>query len=256
MNPKKILQTIINHKKKEISLAKKKLPPQKIMDLIQLSHRSFINSLSRNQINLIAEIKKASPSEGILRDNFNHLKIFQVFEKYAAAVSILTDEKFFQGNLAYLKDIAQMSSIPLLRKDFIIDQYQIFESRYFGADAILLIASILQKKQIETFISLAKSLNMDSLVEVHDLTDLKKVLKIKNLKIIGINTRNLQDFSIDLTSAKQLLNLIPKKYIVVIESGLKNKNDLNKFKGKAHNFLIGSALMRAKSISKKLKSFF
>jgi len=228
-----ILQKIIEQKKKE-------LVDIKGFDNLEPSTRNFKACL-KGKNNIIAEIKRRSPSEGKIKD-CNVVEIAKIYDKYANAISIVTDKEFFGGDIGDIKRVKQVTSLPVLRKDFIIDKKQILESRYYGADAILLIASILTKEQIDEFIGLAKQYSMDCLVEVHTKEEIEKVLETK-AKIIGINNRNLKTFKVDLNKTNELKKLIPTDKIVVSESGF---SDIEQIKSVDTNaVLIGTSLMKS-----------
>ncbi|MEK7851320.1 MAG: indole-3-glycerol phosphate synthase TrpC, partial [Deltaproteobacteria bacterium] len=201
-------------------------------------------------------VKKASPSKGVIREDFDHLEIARTYERNgASALSVLTDRHFFQGSIDYLSEIRQMVSLPLLRKDFIFDEYQIFEARGYGADAVLLIAAVLDDKELCDFVKLSLDLGMAPLVEVHDETELERTLKT-NAELIGINNRNLQTFKTDINTTVRLMNSIPEDKIVVSESGINTKEDMKLLKDAGVDaFLIGEALMRESDIGKKLREF-
>lgn len=254
-----ILHAIITEKKRSVSLRKNDLPVEKIkagLNSIE-KQRDFKYMLSRKTgINIIAEIKKASPSAGIIAKNFNVAKIAKEYSQgNAAAISVLTEEKYFLGDISYINLVKDNSELPVLRKDFIIDEYQIFESKYFNADAILLIAAVLDAKLISEYIKISKNIGLDCLVEVHNEEELDSVLSTP-AEIIGINNRNLKSFEVDLNTSLMLAAKIPKNKIIVIESGIKSKNDINIYqKNDINSFLIGEALMRSNNISITLKSF-
>jgi indole-3-glycerol phosphate synthase len=202
-----------------------------------------------NGISIIAEIKKASPSKGLIRENFNLLEIARdYYESKVEAVSILTEKKFFLGNDEYLKSVRDNFPLTILRKDFIIDEWQIYQSRIIGADAILLIAAILNDEELKDFSSIADGLGLACLVEVHDEEELNRVLNIGS-KIIGINNRNLKSFDVSLKITERLIKFIPKDKIIVSESGIKDKNDIKYLKTLGVNaVLIGESFMRTNSI--------
>ena len=212
---------------------------------------------SRGRIRLIAEVKKASPSKGIIRINFDPIEIAKIYASNgAAAISVLTEAGHFMGNLDYLKEIRDTLGNhrpPLLRKDFILDAYQVYESRAFGADAILLITAILTPEKLRTLMDLSKSLGMHCLVEVHNETELETALN-NNAEIIGINNRDLQTFNVDLTTTKRLYHLIPPGKVVVSESGIKSHEDIQKLEQWGVNaVLIGEAFMSAPDIAAKMR---
>ncbi|MCP4267387.1 MAG: indole-3-glycerol phosphate synthase TrpC [Candidatus Brocadiaceae bacterium] len=210
-----------------------------------------------NKIKFIAEVKKASPSAGIIREDFNYLNIAKEYEAGgASAISVLTDKEFFKGDLKYLSEIKKTVSLPVLRKDFIIDPYQIYEAKAAGADLVLLIARILTKEQIDTFLALTHKLGMECLVEVHDIDELNTVLETE-ASIIGINNRNLDTFETNIETTLQLCHLIPEEKIIVSESGIKTRADvLNLEKAGIDAILIGETLMRSIDISQKINELF
>ncbi|NOR64899.1 MAG: indole-3-glycerol phosphate synthase TrpC [Candidatus Scalindua sp.] len=210
-----------------------------------------------NRIKFIAEVKKASPSAGIIRADFNYINIAMEYEAGgASAISVLTDKEFFKGDIKYLSEIKKTVSVPVLRKDFIIDPYQIYEARAAGADLVLLIARILTKEQIEIFLSLSHELGMECLVEVHDNDELEKVLETESA-IIGINNRNLDTFETNLETTLQLCHRIPEDKIIVSESGIKTRADVLMLEEAGIDaILIGETLMRSEDISRKIKELF
>ena len=252
-----ILDEIYKHKLSEVSEYKRRVSIKTLKEQCKKKQkaRSFGAELKSNtNIRIIAEIKKASPSLGIIRKDFNPVDIARIYEAGgAAAISVLTDEKFFQGNLSYLTDVKKSVNLPILRKDFIIDAYQIFEARSAGADAILLIAALLSKDEIQRYLELARELDMDCLVEVHSETELKKVLQT-NAHIIGINNRDLATFKTDLGTTLRLRPMIPAEKIVVSESGIKSRADVVKLiKEGVGAILVGETLMKSDDISAKLR---
>src|SRR3989338_2789436 len=185
-----MLKQIIENKRKEIKISRKKFPLSNFKNKIVNSERDFKKALMKDKLNLIAEFKRNSPSGNINGKQYDIKTIINIYNKYASAISVLTDNKFFSGSLGDMKEVSKLTKLPILRKDFIIDEYQIYEARFYNADAVLLIASILSLEEINDFIDIAKSMNMNCLVEVHNEEDLNKVLK-SNAIIIGINNRNL-----------------------------------------------------------------
>ncbi len=218
--------------------------------------RPFLSSSQDDPYRIIAEVKKASPSKGIIRENFDPLLIAKEYEKGGAnAISVLSEPHFFQGNLEYLTQIRRYVPTPLLRKDFIIDEYQILEALVYGADFILLIAKALSKKELKSLLEYAWHLGLNALVEIHDKDDLTKAI-FAGADIIGINHRNLETFEMDMKLCQKLIPLIPNGKIIVAESGLNDKNtliELNKIGVDA--FLIGEYFMRKNNISQSLKEF-
>jgi indole-3-glycerol phosphate synthase len=245
-----ILFEIISNRQKQIKLAESKVSLTEIKTKAEkaVQHKTsnrFLKALQNNRTAIIAEVKKASPSKGIICEDFNYLQIAKEYKDGgAAAISVLTEESYFQGHLNYLYEIAQTVDLPILRKDFIVNEYQIYEAALNGASAILLIASVLSEKQLETFQELAQTLKMGSLVEVHNEAELTKVLKL-GAQIIGINNRNLRDFSVSLEKSYYLGKQIPDHIIKVSESGIHNRDDIIELeKNGFQAALIGETLMR------------
>ena len=202
------------------------------------------NLLNKDQA-IIAEIKKASPSAGIISEDFDPIQKAKDYEAFgAAALSILTEEDFFLGSIEYLKEVKAITSLPILRKDFIVDDYQIYEAKLMGADCILLIASILSDAQITAFVTLAEELELDYLIEVHDELELSRVEHFKDA-MIGVNNRDLKTFTVDLDNSVRLKHKFEHSNIFIAESGIKNQDDIDYLKShQIHAFLIGESLMR------------
>jgi len=251
-----ILKAIVTKKKARIALSQQQLSPEDLKAKLTglPATRPFKEAISKlRQISLIAEIKQASPSKGVMRQNFNLAEIARAYQEAGVqAVSVLTEEDFFSGNPAYLNEVRAEFSGPVLRKDFILESYQVYESRYLGADAILLIADLLTKDKLVELMQIADELGLDYLVEVHDEKELKKVLNLK-VPIIGINNRNLHTLEIDFKTTEKLFTLIPKDKVVVVESGIKNSQDVLflKILG-ASAVLIGTAFMESADIKSKV----
>ena len=256
------LEKIIEHKKSELNNYKNQVSLSFLKASIKdmAPPQDFAGALKRvskkenpENFNIIAEIKKASPSKGVIRDDFDPVEIARIYETYGAvALSVLTDREFFQGSFDFLKDIRSNTEMPLLDKDFIIDPYQIYQARYFGADAILLIAAVLCDYELKTFLDLAHELGIDALVEVHTLEELQRVLLLQP-PIIGINNRDLTTFQVTIETSLKLIHYIPEDIIVVSESGIESKSALKKLYAAGFDaFLIGEALMRVKNIGSKL----
>lgn len=241
-----ILQVIIAAKRLEVAKRKKNHPIN--AQELERSNKDFKKAIAgKNQLSLIAEIKRASPSEGVIRDDFEPITCAQSYEfAGASAISVLTDERFFKGHLDILAMVGKAVSLPVLRKDFIIDEYQILEARKYGADAILLIATILTDKEIKRFIGEARKFNMDALVEVHNEKELKRALGA-GAEIIGINNRDLTTFKIDLTVTRTLSRLIPEDKIVVAESGVYGRVDVAQIRGVVDAMLVGTSIMKAEN---------
>ncbi|TVM00820.1 MAG: indole-3-glycerol phosphate synthase TrpC [Candidatus Brocadia sp. WS118] len=247
-----ILDDIYQYKLCEVAKSKKRIPLAVLEKRIQKrgGTKSFSRALkSDRNISIIAEIKKASPSAGIIRDDFKPIEIALLYQEGgAAAISVLTDEKYFQGNLSYVTDVKACIDLPVLRKDFIIDPYQIYEARSAGADAILLIAALLPEDEIQNLLNLAKELEMDCLIEVHTESELRKVLQT-SAGIIGINNRDLATFTINLETTFRLRPLIPGGKIIVSESGIKTRAEILRLFNKGVNaILVGETLMKSNDI--------
>ena len=254
MKTKTILEKIINFKKVEIEKRKNFTPLESFIDKINEEKRDFKKALRNKNITIIAEIKKHSPSRGVLRENFDYKSIAKEYEKGgASAISILTDAKFFWGRNEYLSEVKKEVNLPVLRKEFIIDEYQIYQSAHIGADAILLIAKILEFKQLEKFVDLAHKLKMACLVEIDSQKELQKALST-TAEIIGINNRNLDTFQTSIEKSLNLKKFIPEDRISVSESGIKKREDITELeKADFDSVLIGEALIKEKEIGKKLK---
>ena len=258
-----ILKKIVSRKHEEIDEGIKRVPLERMIELASNADqtRGFYNALQskvkQKQSGIIAEIKKASPSKGVLRENFDPVEIAKSYESGGAScLSILTDRDFFQGDSLFLIKARAAVSIPVIRKDFIVDPYQVYESRAMGADCILLIVSCLKDSELKSLSQLASSLGMDTLVEVHDSDELHRALKLE-LPMLGINNRNLRNFEVSLQTTIDLLSEIDDDKLVITESGITSKTDVELMHN--HNvfgFLIGEAFMRDSNPGQKLKEFF
>ena len=215
---------------------------------------AIMSRVSKKETAIIAEIKKASPSKGLIREDFEPIKISKEYEEGGATcLSILTDEPFFQGKLEYLDSVRSSCELPILRKDFMIDLYQIYETKAYGGDCILLIVAALDIIQLKDFSQLARELNLDILIEAHSEEELNEALSI-NSKLIGINNRDLTTFEVDKNLAIKLARQIPKDVIVVSESGISSREDILSSKEQGiHSFLIGESFMRKPNPGKALK---
>ena len=258
-----ILKRIVARKREEIDESMSRISIERMIELTKFSDntRGFYNALATKTNNrqnaIIAEIKKASPSKGVLCDNFDPVEIAKSYENGGATcLSVLTDRDFFQGDPQNLIKARAAVSIPVIRKDFIIHPYQVYESRAMGADCILLIVSCLKDEDLKSLSDLAISLSMDVLVEAHDLGELKRALKLE-LPMIGINNRNLRSFDVDLRTTIDLLEEIGDDKLVITESGIKSRNDVALMhKNNVYGFLVGEAFMRQSDPGKELKEFF
>lgn len=254
-----ILDEIVLKKKETLKEAQSRLSARELKTMINNIEkpRDFKAAVKRSpeeKIKLITEIKKASPSRGVIRKEFDHVSIARIYEEKAVnAVSVLTEENFFQGKLPFLSDVRKIFSRPVLRKDFIFDEYQIYESRAYEADAILLIAAILEKSQASEYLHLAKELGLSVLFEVHDFRELEMALSIET-EIIGINNRNLKTLVVDINTTFILKKEIPSQKIVVSESGIKTREDVKNLDVSGIDaMLIGTSLMETQDISGKIE---
>jgi indole-3-glycerol phosphate synthase len=236
-------KTIITIDKRKESKSLDHLKSQ--IENLTLADPNFKKSLLKKDEAIIAEIKKASPSAGIISHNFNPVSKAKEYENIgASALSILTEESYFKGSSKYLEEVKRHTKLPILRKDFMIDEYQLYEAKLMGADCILLIASILNDEQLKSFVMLAESLKLDYLIEVHDIDELRRVECFKNA-IIGVNNRNLKTFDVDINNSINLKKQFKGENIFVSESGIKRKSDIKLLKENGiHVFLIGESLMK------------
>jgi len=265
--PQHILEEIVWHKETEVDQMRERLSlldlQKKVKDLPP--PKDFVGALRQGKTSpaLIAEVKKASPSKGVIREDFDPVAIARAYEQAGAAcISVLTDEKFFQGSFAYLQQVREAVEVPLLCKDFVIYPYQIYMARLHGADAVLLIAAILSDKDLQYFIKIVQALHMTALVEVHTLEELDRVLALSGVHLIGINNRNLQDFSVDLQTSCRLLadrhSQIQKQGILTVsESGLHTPSDLSQVKQAGiEAVLIGESLVKQPNPAAAIASLF
>ncbi|MHC5766599.1 MAG: indole-3-glycerol phosphate synthase TrpC [Nostoc sp.] len=259
-----ILEEIVSHKRQEVAQMQQELPLPSLRQQLNTAPtvRNFLTALQENpnQPSLITEVKKASPSRGIIRADFDPVAIAQAYERGGAAcLSVLTDEKFFQGGFDNLRRVRQQVALPLLCKEFIIDRYQIYLARTAGADAVLLIAAILSDRELQDFLRVIHYLGMIALVEVHTLAELDRVLKLDNLSLVGINNRNLEDFTLDLGTTQQLLaerqqQLQSLDITVVSESGLYTPADLSLVaEAGARAVLIGESLVKQRDVEQAVR---
>lgn len=251
-----ILNRIGEHKRQEIEVAKKERPLASLKDSTALPVRDFIAGLKKNKPAIIAEIKKASPSKGLIRADFDVAAIAEIYEQNGAScLSVLTDVHFFQGDPTYLAVAKNHSSLPILRKDFMIDSYQIYESRALGADCILLIVAMLDDKQLYDYCQLAQELKMAVLVESHTLDEFQRALHLPT-PLMGVNNRSLHTFTTDIHTSIELVNYLPPDKMIITESGINSADDIKLMQEHGINtFLIGESLMRAKDIGAKLSEF-
>ena len=263
-----ILDKIVATKKIEIAHELQKISLSNQRDIAEsnnkdalLKPRGFIyaieNKIAAGKAGVIAEIKKASPSKGILRENFNPAQIAQSYEKHGAAcLSVLTDVDYFQGCNAFLQEARSACNIPVLRKDFTIDPYQVYEARAIGADAILLIVACLELNQMKELEACAHELGLDVLVEVHNAPELEQALELKT-PLLGINNRNLKTFEVTLQTTLSLLSMVPEDKTLVTESGILGRSDVQLMRDNQINaFLVGEAFMRAADPGVALSELF
>ena len=260
-----ILEEIIWHKDIEISNFKKLVPLENLIKKIEVlpQTKNFIDEIihSNNQPAIIAEIKKASPSKGVIREDFNPSQIASIYERCGAScISVLTDKKFFKGGFEILSTVRETTRLPLLCKDFIISAYQIYKARCSGADAVLLIAAILTNADLIYLKKIADKLNLDVLVEVHDKSELQRIIKLDCFNLIGINNRDLKTFSTDLEVTTSLIDklsndVIKKNTVFISESGINNNKDLIMLKNHGiRGVLIGERFMKEKDIENSFKT--
>jgi indole-3-glycerol phosphate synthase len=259
-----VLQKILARKVEEVAQRKVSVP---LADLERLAYgslaprgfaRALMERVARKEPAVIAEVKKASPSKGVLREEFIPTDIARSYESGGATcLSVLTDVDFFQGSDAYLKEVRAACSLPVIRKDFMIDPYQVIEARAIGADCILLIVSALDDVQMSELATAAKSVGLDVLVEVHDAVELERALNVLETSLIGINNRNLHTFEVNLETTLDLLPSIPRDKVVITESGILNRADVELMQiSDVHAFLVGEAFMRAENPGHELHRLF
>jgi len=254
-----ILEEIINKNLPELEERKRRLPLDKLKELIKKQPKplSLAGVLSGNDIKLMAEVKKASPSKGVICPDFDAVSIAKAYaDGGASAISVLTESHFFQGSPDYLASIKRAlkgRGIPILRKDFIHDPYQIYESCAYGADSLLLIVAMLSEQKLNELLGLSSSLGMDCLVEVHSEAEVD-IAVMSGARIIGINNRDLPSFTVDIDTTRRLKPLIPSDRIVVSESGIRNRSDIEKLKERGVDaVLVGEALMSSPDISARMR---
>lgn len=254
-----ILDDIVAHKREELKEAKKKLPLGELVSAAaEVSPAvDFAGLHARTPgVKIISEIKRASPSRGVIRDDFDHFSIAREYEDSGAfALSVLTDRRFFGGDISYLSDIRTRSALPILRKDFTIDPYQVYEARCHGADLVLLIVAVLDRGRIEEYHSLARSLGMNCIVEVHGEEELETAL-LAGSEIIGINNRDLRTFDVSLDTSRRLCGMVPEGKIIISESGISSVGDMEGLMACGiDTFLIGETFMKAESPGEALRGF-
>jgi len=252
-----VLQKIVAYKKEEIERAKAEMPFEELVKQLPAAPpiRDFVSQLRMHHpMGIIAEVKKASPSAGVIREEFDPVDIATIYElNGAACISVLTDEHFFQGKLSYLSQIREATQIPLLRKDFILDPYQIAEARIAGADCILLIAECLGEQELRALYKYTRELGMQALVELYDETNLQRVLDL-NPHIIGVNNRNLRSFETDLSHSVRLHKKVRETILFVSESGIQTAEDVHQLMDSGiHAILVGESLIRSEDIARAIQ---
>ena len=266
-----ILDQIIESKRREVAERKERVPVESLRETIATlgRPRNFFHAVTgkpagKKPLNLIAEVKKASPNAGVIREDFDAVAIARDYEQAGAeALSVLTDEPFFQGRLEYIHAVRDAVRLPVLRKDFIIDPYQVYESRASGADAILLIAECLETSQLIDLQILATELNLTTLIEVHDMDNLMRVrdrvigFPHRSYSLVGINNRDLRTFKTDLGNTLRMAELIEDRSVLVSESGIHTRDDVRKLaKAGVRAVLVGESLMRSGDVKAKVKELF
>ncbi len=254
---KNILDQLAEHAIDRVSAAKKSVSLIKIKEKAYALPKGdliFEKALSKSELAFICEVKKASPSKGIIAKDFDYLKIAKDYEETGAdCISVLTEPKWFLGSDTYLKEICETVSIPVIRKDFTVDEYNIYEAKCLGASAVLLICSILNDEQIKTYLNICDDLALSALVEAHDQEEVLRAINC-GARIIGVNNRNLKDFSVDTNQSASLRSFIPKNIIFVSESGISTHEDVKAvLEMKADAVLVGEALMKASDKKVKLQ---
>ena len=255
-----ILKKICEDKRLEIEILKKKCSLNSLKKLIsdEINKRDFKNVIIKSSLEkrnyIIGEIKKASPSAGEIIHNYEPIEISKIYERAGVkALSVLTEKNYFKGEIDHLSYVKQNTNIPILRKDFIIDEYQIYESKVYQADVILLIVSVLSDDELKKFLKIANELNLDCIIETHDENEIKRALNL-DYPILGINNRNLKNLKTDLNNSVSLFTSISKDYTVIAESGIKTAEDISMYNDLGiFNFLIGESILRSKDYATFIK---
>lgn len=252
-----ILDQLADHARQRVAEAKEKVSLEAVKEqalALPKGDFEFEKALAKEGMSFICECKKASPSKGIIAEEFDYLTIAKDYEKAGAdCISVLTEPKWFLGSDEYLKEIANTVQIPVIRKDFTVDEYMIYEAKILGAKAVLLICAILKEEQIKEYIRICDTLGISALVEAHDEAEIEMAVKA-GARLIGVNNRNLKDFSVDTSNSRRLREIIPENVVFVSESGIKDANDIKLLKeAKVDAVLIGETLMKADDKASKLK---
>lgn len=250
-----ILDEIAKKTTERVEKSKKERSVEELKKMIEegtyVSNRgdfAFENALKGNTVKFICEVKKASPSKGVIAEDFPYLQIAKEYEKAGAnAISVLTEPYYFLGSDEFLKEISKNVNIPIIRKDFTVDEYMIYEAKAYGADAVLLICAILSEKQLKEYKELADSLGLTALVETHDEKEIAMAMRA-GARVIGVNNRNLKDFTVDINHSVELRKLVPEEIVFVSESGMKTREDIKRLEeNKTNAVLIGETLMRSEN---------
>jgi indole-3-glycerol phosphate synthase len=253
---KTILDQIIAHKRDELAALKVERPLEEVRAEAARAEppRAFEAALRRDGISLVAEVKRASPSKGLLRPDLDPAALAREYESSgASAISVLTDERFFQGSLADLREVRHGVRLPVLRKDFLLEPYQVFEARAAGADAVLLIAAVLGRDELQELLELAHENGMAALVEVHDEKDLESALSARP-RIVGVNNRDLRTFEVDLATTERLRPMVPQDLVLIAESGIHARADVERMAAAGVNgVLVGESLLRAADVGARLR---
>ena len=251
-----VLQTIVADKKVEIANREQSFPPEQFKNDLVPSAKSLFDALNKDRVGFIFECKKASPSKGLIREHFDLDEILAAYTPYAAGISVLTDEKYFQGTFEYLQYVTERSPVPVLNKDFFVAPYQVYLARHYNADAILLMLSVLDDQEYRELAQVADSLSLDILTEVSNEEEMVRAISLQ-AKIIGINNRNLRDLSTDLATTERLVPMLANTehaYVVISESGIYTHSDVQRLAPLSHGFLVGSALMAQEDLNHAVKS--
>jgi indole-3-glycerol phosphate synthase len=252
-----LLERILSRKRERLNDAKRQIPFGELLSTMPTSFGTgrFIKPLENDGINVIAELKRRSPSKGVIRENFDPVSIARNYTaNCAAALSVLTEEDFFDGSLDYLRLVDEVTDRPLLRKDFIFDQYQVYEAAHAGADAILLIVAMLDDGQLNDLLQCAHGLGLDALVEVHDHAEVERAMKC-DVRLLGVNNRDLRTFETKLETSLELAGDLPKSITLVSESGIRTREEIDRLRAAGYKaFLIGEELLRAEDEGKALRA--
>lgn len=253
-----ILKALADHARERVAAASREISPEKLRDMaltLPKGDFAFERALKGAGLSFICECKRASPSKGLIAPDFPYLRIAKDYEKAGAdAISVLTEPKWFLGSDAYLREIAAAVKVPCLRKDFTVDEYMIYEAKLLGAQAVLLICALLEEKQVREYLAVCDQLGLSALVEAHDEAELSMALSA-GARVVGVNNRNLKDFSVDTENSKRLRSLVPPEVVFVSESGVRNAEDVKALRDLgADAVLVGETLMRAEDKSAALRA--